>query len=201
MNIRRFNKEDINSIVAIHEAAFESFFLTSLGPYFLNELYNCIVEDCSSIALVAVDESEKIIGFVAGTTEPQGFYSRILKKRWKHFLIKSLPSLISRPAIIGRLIRAVNKPKDYIASSGDCELMSIAVLPENKGIGIGKILEKEFVDIAKFKKSRMIILSTDAEENEPVNHFYISCGYSLKETYITKEGRKMNRYIKQNITE
>ncbi len=196
VTIRYIEPSDIKGVVNAHLSSFKNFFLTFLGPSFLKVLYSFFMEDTSSIALVATIPGNKIIGFVVGTSEPKGFYSRAIKKRWWRFALASIPACIRKPTILPRLLRALRKPRESGELPGDCELMSIGVIPIYKGRGIGKMLEERFVEEARNKGSLAIELTTDRDENESTNRFYLSRGYILHDFFITPEGRKMNRYVK-----
>lgn len=194
--VRRMEPPDVRGVVQAHLGSFRDFFLTFLGAGFLKVLYSFFMEDTSSIAIVATIPGNKIIGFVAGTSEPKGFYSRAIKKSWWRFAFASMPACIKKPIILPRLVRALRKPRESGELPGDCELMSIGVLPIYKGLGIGKMLEERFVEEARKKGSNAIELTTDRDGNESTNRFYLSRGYMLHDSFSTPEGRKMNRYVK-----
>ena len=42
--------------------------------------------------------------------------------------------------------------------------------------------------------SKIIVLTTDAEENDAVNGFYRNLGFTLVGSYERSKGRGMNRY-------
>lgn len=75
--------------------------------------------------------------------------------------------------------------------------MSIAVDPKYQGQGIGKKLVKAFLTQAKKRDLEYINLTTDALNNDAVNHLYVSTGFKLYRGYTTPEGRKMNEYLFQ----
>ena len=194
--IRGMEPSDVRAVVRVHLDSFKGFFLTFLGPKFLEVLYSFFMKDPSSIAIVAAVPGNEIIGFVVGTSEPVGFYSRAIRKRWWRFTLAAMPLCIKKPSILPRLARALRKPDESKEIPGDCELMSIGVLPQWKGHGIGKMLEERFVEAAKKMGVGVIELTTDRDGNESTNRFYLSREYILHDSFSTPEGRKMNRYIK-----
>ncbi len=195
--LRSMQAKDIDQVVVVHMKSFQGFFLTFLGAPFLKAFYSFIRSERKSISIVAESlQDHEIIGFVVGSLEPSGFYSRAIKKKLFSFLIASLPAFLQNPRIIGRLLRALKKPKEMKKVPADCELMSIGVLPEWASQGIGKELEKAFSREAKNKNARCITLTTDKINNDYVNKFYEKCSYVLFDSYVTPEGRAMNRYIK-----
>lgn len=196
-HIRKMIQSDVNQVVNVHLAAFKSFFLTFLGRNFLMVLYSFIVSEKSGIAFVAeTNDKKKIIGFVAGTSEPVGFYSRAIKKRAMNFTIAAMPAILKNPSIILRLLRAFQKPAEAKKSIGVSELMSIAVLPQISARGVGGGLEDAFFTEAKKRGAASVMLTTDSKGNDKVNAFYMNRGYKLLEQYVTPEGRKMNKYLK-----
>lgn len=187
-------KNDIVNVVDIHLQSFQGFFLSTLGSQFLNELYSGILIDENGIALVARQENGQVIGFVAGTSHPNQFYKRLLIKRWWAFAIAAIPSLLKNPRIFMRLMRAFQKPGER-TNCQSAELMSIAVHPKLQGGGAGKLLVNIFIQEARSRGCQNVILTTDALNNNPVNTFYMNCGFLLNRQFLTPENRLMNEYI------
>jgi ribosomal protein S18 acetylase RimI-like enzyme len=190
--------KDIEQVVFVHIKSFQGFFLTFLGRPFLKVLYSFIVFDKKSISIVVESSQEnKIIGFVVGTLKPSGFYSRAIRRRLFSFAFASLPAFLRDPRIISRLLRALQKPREMEAVAADCELMSIAILPDYAHQGVGKALEAVFSNEAKSRNAHSITLTTDKLHNDNVNSFYERCDYMMCNNFDTPEGRQMNRYIKR----
>jgi len=186
--------EHIKSVVDVHLQSFRGFFLSFLGREFLSELYRGIVTDPSGIAFVVV-AYERVIGFVAGTDHPAGFYKRLLGKRWWRFGLASLPAIIKTPQVFFRLIRALSMPTQVTAENDRGTLMSIAVLPGKQNKGTGHLLTKTFLEEAKERGLRQVDLTTDKLNNDSVNAFYIREGFYLTRSFETPEGREMNEYV------
>lgn len=186
--------EHVKDVVDIHIQSFPGFFLSFLGRDFLSQLYCGILTDPSGIAFIAVD-NERIIGFVAGTDQPAGFYERLLKKRWWRFAIASFPAIIKETSAFLRLIRAFSMPKLVSAEKGRGTLMSIAVLPSEQKKGLARPLVKAFLAESVKRGLRYVDLTTDKKNNELANHFYVRQGFSLLRSFTTPEGREMNEYI------
>ena len=194
---RKMTQDDVEEVVSVHIHSFKDFFLTFLGNRFLRVLYSYIVSEKFGIAIVAeVSGENRLAGFVAGTMEPYRFYSKAIHKKAIPFAIATIPALVRRPSILMRLFRAFQKPREAKEGSFDCELMSIAVLPEYSGFGIGWLLEQEFCNQAELHGAKSVMLTTDRENNENVNRFYLRRGYRLYDHYVTPEGRQMNKYVK-----
>jgi hypothetical protein len=56
-------------------------------------------------------------------------------------------------------------------------------------------LVQSWLDEARERGAVGCYLTTDAQNNDAVNSFYVSLGWMLESSYLTPEGRKMNRYI------
>ncbi len=185
--------DDLHPVVDVHLRSFDGFFLTFLGGSFLHELYLSILDDPAGISYI-YDDFGTIQGFVVGTSHPWGFYRRILIKRWWRFGLASIKPLIRNPAILPRLMRAFTKPSEVADDDQYCELMSLAVLPEHRGKGVGKALVNTFISDAYHQGIQTVKLTTDRMNNDAVNNFYQKIGFTCSRTFTTPEGRSMNEY-------
>ena len=116
MPIRTMCETDLTAVVAVHLQAFPGFFLSFLGAGFLAELYHGVLEDPAGITLVS-ERDGQVEAFIAGTSEPCGFYRRLLARRGWRFVLASLRPLLRRPYILGRLWRALAKSSGWISCS------------------------------------------------------------------------------------
>lgn len=185
---------DREGMVRIHLDAFPGFFLTFLGANFLGEFYEAARLDPTGIALVA-SADERLHGFVVGTVEPGGFYGRLLRTRWHRFALASLRAVIRRPAIIPRLVRALLLPSQSAHLDQSALLMSLAVDPSGQGRGTGGRLVSAFLATAHARGCRRVLLTTDRDDNDSVNHFYRRQGFDVCREYRTPEGRAMIEYV------
>lgn len=196
MIYRTVNKNEYKQLAAIHHDAFKEFFLTSLGLSFLQTYYKVVLTSGLSIAVCAVDENNKILGFSTGSKTKGNYHSKILLSGFFCFLLQALRLIIIRPVALMRLAINLNKsPHPHVA--GNCsELLSIAVLPEAKGHGIGKGLLSAYEKEARNAGFSCIALTTDYENNDAVVAFYKSCGYKIFFDFITFPNRRMYKMIK-----
>lgn len=187
----------VSRLAEIHQVAFPNFFLSSLGYGFLRTFYRGFMDDASAVTVVAVRSDGTPVGAVVGTTQPAGFYSRLLKRRGLSFLASATASMAKRPSIVPRILRAVFYRGDSPSRDGMMALLaSICIDPELQGGGLGRLMLAEWEVEARRSGSSAAYLTTDAENNTGVNKFYAGAGWELSETYSTKEGRKMNRFEK-----
>ena len=192
-DIRRMSSGDIESVVALHRRAFPGFFLCFLGDRFLREFYTGIALDPFAIPLLAESDGSPL-GFAVGASEPASVYRRLIKRRWWRFAMAALPAVVRKPAIVFRLLRALRKPSKSCSDPATVELMSIGVEPTFQGAGVGHALLRAFLIEALVHGAVTVILSTDAENNDAVNHFYQAAGFQLERDFYSPQGRHMYDY-------
>lgn len=198
MFIRSATERDIDSVVFLHIKAFEGFFLTSLGKSFLRKLYQAFLFEESGIFRVITDDDGNIIGFAAGTTAPDLFFSSLRKKKWLSFLVSSIPGILNQPIkVIRKLYHALfykgDKPAELLSSA---LLSSIAVLPGMTGKSLGKELLLDFERQVISMNVSSLYLTTDKFGNDSVVAFYTKYGYQIESEFTQPNGRKMLRLIK-----
>ena len=187
--------DDLDSLVAIHNAAFPGFFLTFLGGRFLRLLYASIHSDAEGHVLVA-ESDNRLVGFIAGVRNEGGFFSRLIRRRAIAFAAASLPALMRNPFIVGRLLRALGRPAAATRTTPAACLMSVAVQPELAARGIGSQLIEAFCERLRKDGIAAVVLTTDRDGNANTNAFYQKRGFALRRQFTTREGRAMNEYIR-----
>jgi colanic acid biosynthesis glycosyl transferase WcaI len=188
--------DDARALAALHRAAFPGFFLSSLGEPFLVQFYRGFIGDGTAIALVARDGSGTPVGAVVGTTEPAGFFGRLVKRRFLGFVGAGLRAVVRHPGVAPRLARAVTYRGDVPDGRVGALLSSICVDPRQQGAGVGSVLLAAWEANASRMGARQAFLTTDSAGNDAVNRFYRANGWELEGSYTTREGRGMNRYTK-----
>ena len=197
LSVRTANIQDVPEVVRVHLDAFPDFFLTRLGPVFLNLMYAAIVQDKFSVFVVAELDS-KMIGFSAGAGQQKSQVKRMAFRNFLSLFSAVLPSLIRSPIkisyhLICKILSRDGHPE--IPVNGIL-LRSIAVGKAALGTGAATKLIYEFENIARNKKYRSVFLTTDANDNDRVNRFYSKNGYSIESSFIQKPNRVMNFYKK-----
>lgn len=198
--LREMYMDDVRDVVMIHLTSFRGFFLSILGRSFLKELYAGILDDPTRIAFVFENDTN-LYGFVAGTDSPEGFYKRLLRQRWWRFTLASIKPVLRNPKIVPRLLGAFKRGEQTDVRENCAMLMSIAVDPEYQGQGIGKLLVDAFLKEAKERGVGQVNLTTDKLDNDAVNAFYLKSGFRLYSSFITPEGREMNEYVIDLVTQ
>jgi ribosomal protein S18 acetylase RimI-like enzyme len=191
--VRAMQQQDVSAAVKVHMAAFRAFFLTSLGPAFLEIFYREMISQEKGAGFVC-EVNGAIFGFVIGAEDQTLSYRLLLKRQWLAFVIAALPALVKQPMIAPRLARALTYTRDRSSGSPAGLLMSISVLPEARGHGIGGKLVDAFLAEMRLRGVSGVVLTTDAVDNDAVNAFYRSKGFRILRTFVTPEGRLMNEF-------
>jgi ribosomal protein S18 acetylase RimI-like enzyme len=194
---RKPSISEVEEIAIVHLKTFKNFFLSTLGKSFLITYYKSCIQYKEAVSLCAVDENSTIVGFCFGSLSAIGFHKKLILNNMIPFALQSIRILFSKPKAIIRLSKNLKKatnPKD----DGDyAELLSIGVLVEKKGLGIGKGLIIEFEKKCKIEKIKRISLTTDYNSNDAVLKFYKSMGYDNYYEFVTYPNRKMFKLIKE----
>lgn len=195
--VRPGRTNDLSPTVEVHKGAFPNSFLTTLGDRFLYELYLGFLQDESSIYLVAEEKGQQL-GLVVGTTEPRGFFRRLLARRWLAFLRAGFAGLLRSPIRVGNrfLFALLYRGEAPSRLDGATLLSSIGVATACGGRGLGAVLVERFCQEAADRGSPSVYLLTDSGGNDGVNRFYVKCGFSLDSRVERQDRRIMNRYIR-----
>ena len=196
MICRNAQKDEYKQLAAIHHAAFKEFFLTGLGLGFLQTYYRVVLASGLSIAVCAVDENNNILGFCSGSKTKGGYHTKILIHGWWLFGMQAIRLVFTRPAALLRLARNLNK-RPHPADDGHySELLSIAVLPQAKGMGAGKSLLAAYEQEATKAGFSRVALTTDFNNNDDVLAFYQKSGYKIYYEFTAWPNRHMYKMIK-----
>jgi ribosomal protein S18 acetylase RimI-like enzyme len=181
--------------VAIHQKAFNHFFLTRLGSEFLHRYYGLALNYPAGIVLVS-ERCGVLEGFACGFVEPAEFY-RLMWRNKRMFVLPALSALARHPSLAANVVHSVQRIQTpvYERLSRSCELSSIAVAPEASQSGLGKALIRDFLSHAWSMDAQCVYLATDAYGNEPANAFYRKTGFQCTRRFQQRKGRWMNEYV------
>ncbi len=196
VDVTPLRKQDVRTLARVHRDAFPDFFLSTLGEPFLTEFYRAFLGDRSAVALVARDPAGVPLGAVVGTTEPAGFFTRLIRRRLLGFAWAGVRALASHPGSAARLMRAIGYRGDQPAGQHGALLSSLCVDPHRQSVGIGTALIRAWEAETARRGVATAFLATDAIGNDGVHAFYVARGWRVAEGYVTREGRAMNRYTK-----
>lgn len=186
--------EDASALARLHQQAFPGFFLSGLGEPFLVQFYLGFVDEPTAIVVVHRDATGRPQGVGVGTTDPVGFFGRLLRRRLLGFAVASARATLANPRVAPRLLKAVSFRGDTPSDRDGALFSSLCVLPGLSGRGIGSALMNAWVHRAKEMGAETAFLVTDAHGNDAVNRLYAREGWVLSEMFVTGERRVMNRY-------
>lgn len=193
--LTELRREDVAALASIHRRSFSGFFLAQLGEAFLREFYRAFIDDPTAITVVARTAAGPV-GVAVGTTRPAAFYSRLLRRRWHGFALAAARTAVTDPGVIPRLLRAVVYRGDAPEGLDAALFASMCVDPALGGQGVGARLSREWSVQACRLGAQRAYLTTDRDDNEAVNRHHQRQGWVLESQYVTPEGRRMNRYVK-----
>lgn len=186
----------VDRIVYIHKVAFKGFFLTSLGSDFLKTYYSSCLKNKSTIAIGIIDDHGHLLGFSVGTKKSSGYHKDVLLRNFFPLFFSLFNVFISNPIILLRLFLNLRKGSNKNDRGDYAELLSIAVLPQSEGSGIGKLMLEHFEKSVKDSGVCKITLTTDYYKNDPVIKFYQKNKYDVLNDFIAYPNRKMYKMIK-----
>lgn len=197
--VRLATEADLPKVVEIHRQAFPEFFLTRMGGPFLSLLYRGYLCSPTGRLLVACDEetSAQVLGFVAGTLEPEIFFKDLLRRQWFRFGLASVWPLLQQPGLVAqKLWSALSYRGETLSDLPEAALLSsLGVLPTMHRQGLGRQLVHSFVQQAKCHAALAVYLTTDQNDNSGANTFYAGCGFQLAGTCKRPPRRILNRYV------
>ena len=193
---RKPSISEVEEIATIHLKTFKNFFLSSLGRSFLITYYKSCIKSKDAVSVCAVDENNIIVGFCFGSLSSKGFHKKLILGNIIPFGVQAIQILFTKPKAIVRLLKNLKK-EAHPEDNGDyADVLSIGVLIEKKGLGIGKGLLFEFEQIINKENIKRVSLTTDFNSNDGVLKFYKSMGYDVYYEFVTYPNRKMFKLIK-----
>ena len=176
---------DIKRLAALHHSVMHTL-LSDLGLPIVLRYYQIARIDSDAIGLCAISPSREILGWAMGSPYPDRINSR-LRTPFRWFMIQMLRLLSTRPLILWQLISSVlSSSGQQDMHRGAIELTYIGVASNQRGMGLGKVLLKEFIEAAQEKSHKSVVLSVEAD-NEPAIALYEKSGFRTIKTY--SEGR------------
>lgn len=191
----RLAKEHLEEVAALHEACFEGYYLTRLGPSFLRAMYGWYVDDPEAIAHTALDAQGRVVGFVAGTTRAEDYHRSLFRRRGGALLGALVGRLVTNPV---ETVRLAWERKDLLPQAlssllgggpsvpvqsasgpevGAASLVSIGVDPSQRRSGIGRRLTELFLKEAGQRGCQLVTLSV-REDNPGARSFYESMDWT-----------------------
>jgi GNAT superfamily N-acetyltransferase len=170
-----------------HIKSFPGRFMTEMGYNWLCALYRFFIKHSEGICRVALDTDDKVIGLAVGGDQnirEEFLHSALF--RYPHIIFwKFLNKRLVRRVLLQELARKL-KRKRAAPNSGETtapssrihsgNLLSICVLPDYEGAGVGGKLIESFQLACKAEGYRRLSLSVDKENSRAIA-FYKKHGW------------------------
>jgi len=183
--------EDAPRVAALHVHGIDKGFISSLGLKFVTALYKAIAGSSSSFGF-AIENDDRIVGFVAFTTNLSKLYKSIIAREGWRFALLLAGRLFSLKRI-KRVLETLLYPKRTgNTDEPQAELLSIVVAPELSRRGLGRELVRKGLERCRqmgLDKVRVLV----GADNEPANRLYRKCGFTFVEQ-INNHGQACNIY-------
>jgi hypothetical protein len=169
-----------------------------MGTSFLKAYYSIVLAYSGSVAHVYVGKDSFVEGFAVGFVAPTAFYEKLKTSKFQ-LILPIFLGVLRNPKLVVKIFENIKRVSDLesvnnqtLVDSDTVELSSIAV--GSAGGGIGSLLIVAFIKDVRLREVANITLTTDYENNELVNNFYIKHGFKRNGVEVRK-GRKLWRYI------
>jgi len=181
-------------VAALHIQCISTSFISSMGIDFVTSLYEAIVKSKSSFGVVAV-KNEKVVGFIAFTTNLKKLYKSVIWRRALKFTLLLAGNMWSRKRVkkifetlfYPSRIKKMNLPA--------AELLSIAVRPEEQRKGLAsQLIQKGFQYCQKTGADKVKVLI--GADNKAGNKLYLKSGFEFA-GQIINHGVLSNIYVAQ----
>ena len=191
----RFTKIEIRhakKMANLHIQGISKGFISSLGIDFVTALYEAIADSKDCFGFVT-EEEDKVLGFVAFTTNLNSLYKSVILKKGLRFALLLAGKMFS-PQQVKKVFETLFYPSRVKKMDlPSAELLSIVVTPENQGKELGgQLLQKGLAECTKRGIEKVKVLV--AANNRPANKLYLKCGFQVA-GQIENHGIVSNIYV------
>ena len=180
------DRKYLSQIINCHKLVFPKSLQNAFGDEYLRKTFYWYLQNSTHRKIIIYKKNEKVVGFLTmkSTSDPDSFIKYIYRTILKSFFLR--PYLFFNIELLGSIFfHLKNKKNQSNMHKTALELVSIGVLPQHAGIGIGKKLLKEFEKYAKENKIRKLKLCV-LNSNEDGISFYLSNQWIKKPISSTK---------------
>ena len=192
MDIRFITTEDASRIAALHVKYVNKGFVSSLGPEFVQLLYESLASSPHSFGFIAVDDGE-IKGYISCADDIGKIYKLILMKHFFKLVWVLLPHLFKWKTLKD-IWQTLFYPHKQSHASAVVEILAIVVIEDCQGLGLGRKLVAQAIDKAIAHGADKIAVMVD--EPLPANVFYKHLGFEQTSQYYC-HGHLANIYEKK----
>jgi ribosomal protein S18 acetylase RimI-like enzyme len=177
VKVTQFLCEHAPHVAELHIQSIGTGFISSLGIDFVTALYETIAQSKSSFGFVA-QEANKIVGFVAFTTDISKLYRLVVLRKGLRFVTLLAGKMLSLQRLKRTLETLFYPSRIKKMALPKAELLSIAVAKEHQGKGVGlALMERGLKECARRKIEKVKVLV--GAQKERANKLYLKCGFEL----------------------
>jgi len=192
ITIEAITTQKAKDIAALHVQGIHTGFISSLGINFITALYEAIAQSKAGFGFTA-EQNNKVLGFVAFTTNLNKLYKSVILKKGLRFAILLAGKMFSLKRIkkvFETLFYPARIKKMNLSSA---ELLSIVIATEERGKGLATtLIQKGFAECTRRGIEQVKILV--GADNKPANKLYLKCGFELV-GQIDNHGVLSNIYV------
>jgi [ribosomal protein S18]-alanine N-acetyltransferase len=113
---------------------------------------------------------------------------------------RAVEQIMCMPGFFGCVVRANGAPVGFalaLVLGDEAEIVSLGVLPQYRGYGIGSVILDAVCDEARLRGAERVILET-ASDNEPAWRLYTKRGFGVvgrRRNYYRRAGRSVDALI------
>ena len=191
IRLRPARATDTRAIARLHRAVYTDAFLPKLGEAFLRRLYLAHIEDPGSVVLV-LEQQGRVIGYTAGALSLAALRARFLRRYGLSAGVAIAPRL-ARPGIARRFFESARYPEATRALP-DPELAFIAVAPEHRSKGLGRVLGRELV-AALAERGASEVKAFVGADNAASNRMFERIGFERRGDVVVHDARPSNVWV------
>jgi len=183
------------AVAELHVRAFPQFFLTSLGPRFLQRFYAVVLRSEEGFGMGRFVDGQ-LVAFAVGADRAGGFYRDLARRHAPALGLAALGPLVRRPAAALRIARSFGLQAPADDGPDGPVLLSIARHPGPEGRGAGGAVLAAFEAAVEERGGTTVALATDADDNDHVIAFYRGHGYRDRGASAGIGTRRLLRLVK-----
>ena len=175
--LKRMEATDLESVVSLHRSSFRDSFNSRLGAKHLSRLYDVMLHDPNSLVMVARNQT-MLVGVVTATLDVDRLRKEFAKRLTFEQKLNLSMRLLLNPSFLFNFVheRALEKPVLFHGQNVPACLTAIAVHPNCRHAGIGRVLVESVETFIKEKGPSAFHLLTRAN-NAVAREFYRRLGF------------------------
>lgn len=212
LSLRPATPGDVAEIAALHGSELRYGLFPRLGTRFLRNYHSAILESPDAVSLVVCDE-RGLAGFLVGSFDHYRHQHWMLRRRGLRLMVAGTVGLLTRPRTFvlfarTRLVRYLRRLRRALGTSPAAPskaaaaqrlgvLLHVAVAPERRGAGLGRLLTARFVADARERGVDELQLVTSDDDAAA---FYRRLGWEGRQTRRDTDGTTVTTFAYEVVT-